>query len=163
MTLMKLTLTNANFTFNNEHFQQAGGTSMGTGFAPIYANIFMTDFEETTIRGYHLKPLIWKRFIDDIFMIWTHGKDELDKFVEYLNSLHRSIKFTCDVSQEEIAFLDTLVKIDNDTKKPYTTLYTKPTDTHSYLHYTSAHQPKKLYTQRPIWSVLEIKKNLPQK
>ena len=63
---------------------------MGTGFAPSYANIFMADFEENALKNYHLKPLIWKRFIDDIFLIWTHGKDELTKFVKYLNSLHNT-------------------------------------------------------------------------
>ena len=75
-----------------------------------------------------------------IFLILTHGVKELIEFVKYLNSLHSSIKFTSESSTTEIAFLDTLVKIDEETKKPYTTLYTKPTDTHSYLHYTSAHQ-----------------------
>ena len=130
---------------------------MGIGFAPSYANIFMTDFEERAIKIYHLKPLIWKRFIDDIFMIWTHGKDELAKFLEYLNSLHRSIKFTCESSTSEIAFLDTMTKIDEDTRKVYTTLYTKPTDTHSYLYYTSSH-PKNCVKNGPYGQFLRLRR-----
>ncbi len=37
-------------------------------------------------------------------------------------------------------FLDTTVKFDTNYNL-YTTLYTKPTDTHTYLHFTSAHPP----------------------
>ena len=127
MKLMRLVLTNTNFTFNGEHYQQIGRTSMGTGFDSSYAYIFMAWFEEEAIKNYHLKPLFWKRFIDDVFCICRpHGKDELDKFVDYLNNIH-------------VAFLDTTVKLDHETNTIYTTLYTKPTDTHSYLHYSSSH------------------------
>ena len=28
-------------------------------------------------------PLVWRRFIDDIFMTWTHGETKLTKFIEY--------------------------------------------------------------------------------
>ena len=100
----------------------------------------MADFEQKALENYHLKRLIWKRFIDDIFLIWTHGENELRKFVEYLNSLHNTIKFTCEQTISEIAFLDTLVKIDPESNQVYTSPYTKPIDTHSYLHYRSAHQ-----------------------
>ena len=90
-------------------------------------------------KNYHLKPLFWKRFIDDVFCIWPHGKDELDKFVDYLNTIHESIEFTCESSTDNIDFLDTTVKLDHETNIICTTLYTKPTDTHSYLHYSSSH------------------------
>ena len=66
-----------NFEFNGEHFLQTGGTAMGTALAPNYANLFMDRFETKAIEGYHLKPLKWLRFIDDVFMIWTHGEDQL--------------------------------------------------------------------------------------
>ena len=75
--LIILVLTNTNFTFNGEHYLQVGGTSMGTGFTPSYASIFMAWFEEEAIKNYPLKPLFWKRFIDDVFCIWTQGKKSL--------------------------------------------------------------------------------------
>ena len=109
MTLTKLVLPNTNFTFNNEHLTYKQEV-LGTGFAPSYANIFMARFEEDALDNYHLKPLIWKRFIDNIFTIWAHGKEELEKSVEYLN-IHKSIKFTCEHSTTEIPFLDTLVNV----------------------------------------------------
>ena len=71
-------------------------------------------------------------------MIWPHGKDELDKFINYLNHIHEKIKFTSEVSNKEVNFLDTTVKIDSN-RKLHTTLFEKPTDTHMYLHHDSAH------------------------
>ena len=43
-------------------------------------------------------PLIWHRFIDDIFMVWTEGEGKLNTFIEYLNSIHSSIKFNHEYS-----------------------------------------------------------------
>ena len=74
LDLLKLVLHNMNFEFNGEHFLQTGGTAMGTSLALNYANLFMDRFESKALAGYHLKPLTWLRFTDDIVMIWTHGK-----------------------------------------------------------------------------------------
>ena len=57
----------------------------------------------------------------------------------YLYNISDSIKFTCDSSPESIAFLDTTLKLHMETNSIYTALYTKLTDTHSYLHYQPAH------------------------
>ena len=136
--LLKLVLHSMNFEFNGDHYLQIGGTAMGTALAPNYANLFMDRFETKALAGWHKKPKVWLRFIDDIFMIWEHGLESLNEFIEYLNNIHPTIKFTSEYSNEKIAFLDTTVKIDDDLTL-YTTLYEKPTDTHLYLHYTSSH------------------------
>ena len=113
------------------------GTAMGTKCAPSYANIFMGKIEEKLLTNFHLQPLLWVRFIDDIFMIWTHGIQSLEDFFQYANSSHDTIKFTTHTSVNEIEFLDTKVKIDPETRELYTTLYTKPTDTRDFLHQLS--------------------------
>ena len=71
---------------------------MGTKLAPSFANLFMGYFEDKFIYSYRLQPLLWKRFIDDIFFIWTHGEDELLTFVQHLNDCHQTIKFTLETS-----------------------------------------------------------------
>ena len=53
-------------------------------------------------------------------------------------------------------FLDTTVKLDEHGKL-YTTLYTKPTDTHDYLLYNSAH-PKHCKDATPFSQLLRIRK-----
>jgi hypothetical protein len=80
-----------NFDFNGTHYLQVGGTAMGTRVAPSFANIFMADFEERFVYTYHTKPLIWLRYIDDIFMIWDHDRESLDQFTSHLNNCHHSI------------------------------------------------------------------------
>ena len=111
---------------------------MGTGAAPNYANIFMDRFETKTLDNYPLKPMLWLRFIDDIFMLWTHGEDQLMNFISYLNDINLSIKFTHEHSDQTVNFLDTSLHIDEN-RRIYTTLYEKPTDTHLFFHYTSSH------------------------
>ena len=138
LKLLDIVLHSMNFTFNRDHFIQTGGTAMGTAVAPNYANLFMDRFERKALSNWPLKPLIWLRFIDDIFMIWTHGEDKLNEFIQYLNSIHPTIKLTHELSHSQIDFLDTTFKV-NDSQQLYTTLYEKPTDTHLYLHYTFSH------------------------
>ena len=43
--------------------------------APLYAKLFMTEFEEKYVYTNPLSPKLWKSFIDDIFLIWPQGMD----------------------------------------------------------------------------------------
>ena len=147
LDLLKLVLHNMYFEFNDEFCLKIGGTAMGTSLAPNYANLFINRFETKALSNFPQKPLIWKRFIDDIFLVWIHGEDSFKEFVDYLNSLHPTIKFTSESSTNSGNFLDTTVKLDQN-RKIITTLYNKPTDTHLFLHYTSAH-PNNVTTKFP--------------
>ena len=69
--------------------------------------------------------------------IHTGGEAKLDEFLTNLNTKHDSIKFDYEKSTHSVAFLDTLIYIDE--KRQQKTLYTKPTDTHNYLHFKSSH------------------------
>ena len=138
--LLEMVLTKNNFQFNGDQFLQIGGTAMGTRVAPTYANLFMRKLETEILNKSELKPMVWYRYIDDIFFIWDHGEDEVYNWITYLNKYHKTIKFTAETSKEEISFLDTKVRINKD-QKLYTDLFVKPTDTNSYLKYDSAHPP----------------------
>ena len=156
LDLLKLVLLSMNFTFNGDHYLQTGGTAMGTSLAPNYANLFMDRFETKALAGYSLKPLTWKRFIDDIFLVWTNGEESLKRFIDYLNSLHDTIKFTHEMSYSQIDFLDTTVKFGQD-RGLITTLFNKPTDTHLYLEYSSAH-PQSVLTKGPFGQYLRLRR-----
>ena len=80
------------------------------------------------------KPFWWVRYIDDIFLIWTHGQEKQKVFLEDLNKFHPNLKFTSDLSEENVAFLDLKVKLKQG--KIETGLHVKSTDRHQYLHYT---------------------------
>ncbi|XP_072050367.1 uncharacterized protein [Amphiura filiformis] len=137
INLLELTLKSNNFVFNDEHYLQTSGTAMGAKFSPSYANIFMGWHEGTLFNTSALKPLVWYRYIDDIFMIWTHSKDELEQFINHANQIHPSIKFTSDYSPSQVNFLDVAVKLSEG--QIHTDLYSKPTDKHTYLLPTSCH------------------------
>ena len=37
--------------------------------------------------------MVWFRYIDDIFLIWTHGEKELAQFLKELNKTHLNLKW----------------------------------------------------------------------
>ena len=47
----------------------------------------MDSLEEDILSNSLLKPLVWWRYIDDIFMMWEHGEEELQNYLETLNLL----------------------------------------------------------------------------
>ena len=59
------------------------------------------------------------------------------EFIEYLNTVHRTIKFTSTISQTDVSFQDLIIYIRGD--KLYTRLHTKSTDKHMCLNFHSEH------------------------
>ena len=129
---------------------------MGTCMAPAYANLFMGDLEEKLLEQFPLKPYLWCRYIDDIFMVWTQGEDKLEDFINHINSLHSTIKFTHEFSKSHISFLDVMVSLDNNNKIS-TDLFVKWTDTHQYLLHTSCH-PSNIKNSIPFSLALRIRR-----
>ena len=97
-------LKNNYFEFNGGVKQQISGTAIGTKFAPPYACIFMDQVETDFLQTQKFQPLVWFRYIDDIFFIWTHGEENLREFLEEFNKFHPNIKFTHEFSEENVTF-----------------------------------------------------------
>ena len=57
--------------------------------APSYANIFMDRLERGLIENAEVKPRIWWRYIDDIFIVWTEGEEKLRRFIVTLTTCMR--------------------------------------------------------------------------
>ena len=129
---------------------------MGTKAAPNYAINACNHFENQHVYTNAKQPLLWVRYIDDIFVLWQHGPVELTKFINHLNTCHQSFKFTHEQSLTQVNFLDTTVRKDEHGKL-YTTLYTKPTDAHMYLHYTSS-DPTHCKTGLPYSQFLRVRR-----
>ena len=135
--LTALVLKNNYFEFNREVKQQVSGTAIGTKFVPRYVFILMHKIETNFLDTQEFKPLVWFRYINDVFFIWTHGKEKLEEFLKDFNNYHHNIKFTYEFSKENILFLDLQVRLSGG---QFTTdLHIKSTDKHQYLHYISAH------------------------
>ena len=142
--MLVLILKENSFQFNGENYLQTHGTAMGTKMAVSFANIFMAEIEIKIIQQSDTKPKVWKRYIDDIFSLWDCGKTNVDHFIEQANKFHPTIKFTAEVSENEITFLDTVVfkgeRFKNESILDIKTHH-KPTETFQYTHFNSCHPP----------------------
>ena len=85
------------------------------------------------------KPLLYRRYIDDVFFVWPGSTEELELFISHMNSQSPFIKFTSsyDSTTKKVPFLDILVSEKNG--KIETDLYKKETFRPQYLHPTSCH------------------------
>ncbi|XP_042333917.1 uncharacterized protein LOC121936109 [Sceloporus undulatus] len=133
---------------------------MGCKFAPELANLFMDNFEQQHILNedniYKTNILEFKRYLDDIFIIWNGSENELFNFQQSINSVHNTIKFELNFDNAKINFLDVLV-----VKKGVlleTDLYRKETDTNSLLRYDSFH-PRHMKQNLPYSQFLRLRRN----
>ncbi|XP_068720163.1 uncharacterized protein [Montipora capricornis] len=110
--------------------------------AVAFANIFMAEIETNLLNQIRIKPIAWKRYIDDVFSLWDTKREDLDIFITQANTYHPSIKFTAEISDTEIVFLDTVVykgdRFEIESILDIKTHY-KQTETFQYTHYTSCH------------------------
>ena len=115
---------------------------MGTEIA--FANIFMAKIEKEILRQSTKQPIVWVRFIDDIFCLWDTNKEYIQPFIEKANSYHPTIKFTDEVFENETTFLDTTVyngkRFENESILNVRSHF-KPTETFQCTHFNSCHPP----------------------
>ena len=142
--LLDITLNNNDFEFNGKTYLQTCGVPMGRVFSPSLANIFMQDFDRVAVRGLNgVVPLLYFRFLDDIFFIWPAPKDQLLLFQHHLNSIIPGVTITLTPHPWTIDFLDTTVFKFTlpDQTRLQTKVFFKPTATHQLLHSASFHPP----------------------
>ena len=80
-----------------------------------------------------------ERYKDDCFLLWKGTVEKLESFYNFLNSLNPDLKFTMGVGVKNDCFLD--LKTSIAIGQLETTVYSKPTDSHLYLHAKSCHKP----------------------
>ena len=110
----------------NHQLLQTDGTAQGSHKFCSYADIAMAKYDSLASK-FNLRPRIWKRFRDDIFVLWEHGIACLPLFLEYLNSIDKTdkINFAMEiVSDTGLELLDLKLKIVED--KIRVDVFTKP-------------------------------------
>ena len=50
---------------------------MGSPLGPTFANFYMGDIEEKIFKNNNLKPILFGRYVDDIFII-THNQEQIN-------------------------------------------------------------------------------------
>ena len=81
------------FEFADELYIQRIGTAMGTRAAPNVADIFMSFIDEEIIRRSKQfgDLLFFRRYLDDISMIFRGTNKNLHNFIKNINTIHSSI------------------------------------------------------------------------
>ena len=121
------------FEFNSKSLQKISGTANGTVIVLLYTCIFIENMETQFPKKNPIEPCVWKRFIQDLFLIWNGREENLEKFSWELDGFNPNIRFTCEESKEKVNFLDAVVKIKNE--RLSADLNSKPADSHQYFHY----------------------------
>jgi len=137
LEMMDSVLENNNFSFKEKHYVQNEGTAIGSRLGMNYASTYLGEWESELLENCEIKPYVYHRYVDDICGLWTNSVQELENFHKKANSIHPNIKVDLRYSRERIEFLDVNISIKNNTIT--TDLFSKPTDKHLYLHYTSSH------------------------
>ena len=138
LNLIRLCTENNVFQFEGDYYRQRFGVAMGSPLSPVLANIFMEMFETELLTSLTGRPLLWVRYVDDIFAVCPNDSDS-NLFLSQLNNLVDSIKFTVEKEQESsLPFLDTTVHRRNGSFR--FAVYRKPTHSGQYLHYFSWHE-----------------------
>ena len=103
---------------------------------PSYANLFVGFIENKFFSNYHgPKPDLYKRYIDDCVGATSSSREELNLFINSVNSFHPALKYTWEISENSLAFLDIKLSINDNGLS--TSVHYKPTDSHNYLLHSS--------------------------
>lgn len=110
---LQLVMQHNYFEFGDTLWLQRQGTAMGTSVAPAFASLYVAHFEAIVRREFSAHMAYYRRFIDDIFILWFDADldpalPSLMAFKDRLSELSR-LNFTITTSPSEINFLDLTV------------------------------------------------------
>ena len=135
--LLELSVKDILFTFNDQLFAQVDGVGMGNPLGPTLANVFLCHHECLWLEDcpIEFKPRLYRRYIDDVFILFRNH-DHVKLFLDYLNSKHPNIKFTCEIeNKQQLSYLDVLISRRNGVFD--TSVYRKKSFTGLGLRYDS--------------------------
>ena len=118
----KLVLTHNCFSFGDNYF----------------ANLFVGFKENKFFSNYRgPKPDLYKCYIDDCVGATSSSREELNLFINSVNSFHPALKYTWEISENSLALLDIKLSISDNGLS--TSVHYKPTDSHNYFLHSSSH------------------------
>ena len=108
---MRLVMKNNIFEWGDTHFLQLLGTAMGTSAACMWATVYYGVHKTATlIPGHSTSLILYVRYIDDIFGIWTGDELAWQAFKADINSFGM---LTWDISEPStsVDFLDLTITV----------------------------------------------------
>jgi len=128
----EICLNSTNFAFHGKHYKQVFGTAMGSPVSSVVANLVMEDIETRALETFTHPPRLWKRYVDDTFVIMKRSK--LSEFLTHLNTIESSIQFTMEKEKGCLPFLDLLIKR-SPSGHLLSAVYRKATHSDRYLNF----------------------------
>ena len=100
----------------------------------VHGDITIEQFDKKTLE-YNLAVIGWKRFREDIFLVWPHFAEDLNLFFNYMNNIDRTkkIQFTMEVRKYVSQFLDLKLKFDKQHKRILVDVFAKATNSFTYV------------------------------
>ena len=115
-------------------YVQIEGVAMGSPLGPTFANFYMGELERSVFENVAKKPLIYVRYVDDIFVL-VNCEDEL-VYLKRVFQENSVLNFTYELGVNgKLPFLD--VQVDKSSTSFRTSVYHKPTDQGKCLNYKS--------------------------
>ena len=92
--LLEFCLRSTYFVFQGSTLSKLKVQQLGHHSAPLWQNIYMEHFEAKALETAPHPPSLWKRYVDDTFVILETAYKE--EFFHHLNSIEEKIQFTAE-------------------------------------------------------------------
>ena len=105
-----------------------------------YADIAVVSIDKAIMEQKEtafLEILYFGWYRDDCLVLWDGTDEKLQELYSFINTLNLDLKFTMEIGIQSICFLDLRISI---VENKLTAVYSKPTDSHLYLHADSCHK-----------------------
>ena len=132
---------NSYVEYNNHLYHQLSGIAMGTNAAVSLANIYMGEIVDKFIAQ-QPQVLYYKRYIDDLFILWTGSDHEWNRLSKLINKLDPNLHINfCLPTQKPTPFLDLNIYYDKFNNRICTSVFQKELNKYMYLTTNSHHPP----------------------
>lgn len=92
MSILDLAMTN--YVWHEGSHYQIKGVAMGAKYDPSVANLLLSQWEVLAVYKAHIPEITYKRYMDDIVILWNGSMEKLIEFLTKINSNKFGLKFT---------------------------------------------------------------------
>jgi hypothetical protein len=138
---MKFICENNYLSYNDSIYKQTNGIAMGTNCAPELANFYLLKLLDPILLN-NPKVSMYKRYLDDLFFLWTGHSSDLEQLLISLSS-QTGLGFTLKASKKSVDFLDLKIFYENSYLEHCT--HQKKLNKYGYISPASCH-PKHTFS-----------------
>jgi hypothetical protein len=163
--LLSLVMKSNVFVWDPNHlnvlYRQVLGLAMGSSVSPSASDCAVYKIDKLMIAQGAANLLHFKRFRDDANFAWIGTRHELDLFIEYTNNIDKNLRYTFEISDTKIVFMDLEIYKGPRFKETGVLdlkLHFKPTNTFQYLSTDSCH-PSHVFKGIVIGEISRARRN----